>query len=376
MSLKLKQLQKIVANTVKKEKSYETLREEITRVLGPTILSTRGISRMAESANEILDIYETSGKKVEQVRPSLLIRFANSEYPQVRKLISRLLPENFLKIMLNDPDQTVRYTVAKRLPRPLVVEMAKRFPSDNAIKTILKTKQKLQEDGLPKPKIIDEPFDMYGEEPLSSAIEDIEHPGLTDAWYKTQAHKIYNMYGRNIEQHWEEATVHRFVESMKSMGLEVELDKMLDCVYELIEDRKEEVMKEGLLSSLAGKLRMEGTTFMPVIEEKIDVSKQLISSGYTSSEYIQRFEESFRVIYTTSSTPSYKSIREGLSTVRHPSTAKLPGSTYRNVDERAVDAYVNAWNNRESLKSKTYYRLSWSPDAEVVDMVNFHLELK
>lgn len=374
MGLKLKELQKVVVNVVKKEKSYEILREEVTRVFGPTVLTTRGVNRMAESANDILDIYEATGKSVAQIKPSLLIKFVNSEHQQVRKLISRLLPENFLKLMMNDPDSSVRYSVAKRLPRSLVVEMTRKFPKDEAIRSLARKKM-INEDGIAKPKLIDEPFDMYGEEPLKSADEDLEHPGLTDAWYETQAHKIFNMYGRNIEQQWEENTVHRYVDSMKSMGLDVDRDKLLDAVYDLIKSRQDEVMKEGLLSSLASKLRSEGTNFMPVISESVDKSKELISSGYTSSEYIQKFEEAFSVKYAISSSPA-KKLLEGSSTVKHPSSAILPGSSYRNVDEKAVDAYVNAWNTKESMRNNVPYRLSWSPDGQVVNMVNFHLELK
>jgi hypothetical protein len=375
MGLKLKELQKVVVNVVKKEKSYEILREEITRVLGPTVLTTRGVNRMAESANDILDICEATGKSIAQIKPSLLVKFVNSEHVQVRKLISRLLPENFLKLMSNDPDSTVRFSVAKRLPKSLVVEMMRKFPNDEALRTIANQKV-LNEQGIAKPKIIDEPFDLYGEEPLKASEEDLQHPGLTDTWYQNQAHKIFNMFGRNIEQQWEESTVRRYVDSMKSMGIEVDLDKLLDAVYDLIEARQEEVMKEGLLSSLANNLKLEGTGFMPVISEQVDNTTKLVSSRYSSSEYIQRFENLFKVKHAISSNPSYKILREGAAKVKHPSTAMLPSSTYRSVDEKALDMYVNAWNSKESFGKKAHYKLAWSPDAEVVNMVNFHLELK
>ena len=74
--------------------------------------------------------------------------------------------------------------------------------------------------------------------------------------------------------------------------------------------------------------------------------------------------------------PAYKTLSEGTKTIMHPISAQLHGSTSRNVDERAVDTYVNAWNTRESMKGNVPYRLTWSHDAEVVNMVNFHLELK
>jgi len=375
MSLKLKELQKVVVNVVKRERSYEILREEITRILGPTVLTTRGVNRMAESANDILDVCELTGKSVSQIKPSLLVKFVDSEHAQVRKLVARLLPENFIKLMMNDRDSSVRISVAKRLPRSLVVEMTKKFPKDEALRSLCKAKL-LNEDGITKPKIIDEPFDMYGEEPLKSTEEDLQHPGLTDTWYKTQADKIFNMYGRNIEQQWEESTVRRYVDSMKSMGIEVDLDKLLDAIYDLIESRHEEVMKEGLLSSLANNLKMEGTNFMPILSEQVDSVRQIVTTRYSNSEYMQKFERLFKVKHCVSPSPSYKSIREGATKINHPSSAVIPGGVYRNVDEKAVDRYVSAWNSKESMNGNTHYRLSWSPDGEVVNMVNFHLELK
>jgi hypothetical protein len=53
----------------------------------------------------------------------------------------------------------------------------------------------------------------------------------------------------------------------------------------------------------------------------------------------------------------------------------LIGGSTRSVDERAVDAYVQAWNAKTRMNGETYYRLAWTPDV-VGGLVNFHLELK
>lgn len=374
MGLKLKELQKVVNKVVKNERSVEALQEEVLRVLGPTILTSRGLSRMAESANDRLDILEVSGRACSQVKPSLLVKFVNSDSVEVRRLVARLLPENFLRLLAKDSDPSVREAVAKRLPLSLVKEMTKRFPQDDTLRTIHRSRS-LVEAGLPNPKIVDEPFDMYGEKSMRDAVRDLDPLELSDTWYDSLARKIIKLYGGNIERQWEEIAVKRYCDSMKSMGVEVDHEKLLDAIYDLLEKRDEEILGEGTLRNLASRLRSEEIAVMPIISESVDPVKELISSGYTTREYIERFEENFDVQYAKSLNPAYKMLAEGPEKVSHPATVKLPQSSFRNVEERALDTYVDAWNTRESFHGAPY-RLRWSHHPEVVNMVNFHLELK
>jgi hypothetical protein len=186
MGLKLKELQKVVNKVVKNERSVEALQEEVLRVLGPTILTSRGLARMAESANDRLDILEASGRSRSQVKPSLLIKFVNSDSAEVRRLVARLLPENFIRLLAKDSDPSVREAVAKRLPLPLVKEMTRRFPQDDTLRTIHRSRS-LIEAGLPNPKIVDEPFDMYGEKSMRDAVGDLDPLELSDTWYDSLA---------------------------------------------------------------------------------------------------------------------------------------------------------------------------------------------
>jgi hypothetical protein len=374
MSLKLNELQKVVKNVVKKEKNIDILRSEIVRTLGPTILVSRGLERMAESANERLDILEAMDRPFEKIRPALLLKFVDSDSPEVRKLVARLIPESFLKVFMKDSDAGVRAATARRLSSQFVSEMVRRFPYDDTLRDIAKNKR-LLEAGVPDPEIDDEEFDMYGMEPIGEFFG-YEYPDLSDAWYDTMALKILNMYGRNIEEQWEEATVHRYVDSVASMGVDVDRQKLLDAVNDLLEKRADAVLEENSLSSFAKKLRLEDTTAMPVISESVDPAKQMITAGYTTSEYIKNFENLFLVRHATVVNPAYKTLREGNERVTHPISARIPGSSFRNVDERALDTYVNAWNTRESILNKPHYRLQWSPDPENISMVNFYLELK
>jgi len=374
MGLKLNELQKVVKNVVKNERNIDALRGEIVRTLGHTILVSRGLERMAESANERLDILEATDKSYEKIRPALLLKFIDSSSPEVRKLVARLLPESFLKPLMKDSDPAVRATVARRLPTHLVSEMTRRFPKDDTLRQISKAK-KLLEAGLPTPEIEDEEFDMYGLEPIGDVFGDVDYPDLTDAWYDTLALKILNMYGRNIEEQWEEATVHQYVDSMASMGVEVDRQRLLDAVYDLLEQRADAVLEENSLASIAARLRLEETVVMPVISESIDPVQQLIESRPSPSDYIKKFEELFSVKYVNSKNPAAAIMTEGTTRVVHPASAQLFNKSIRNVDEKAVDAYVNAWNSRNKMKGENYYKLAWT-QGDVDGLVNFHLELK
>ncbi len=376
MGLRLKELQQVVNKVVKSEKSAATLCEEVLRILGPTILMSRGLVRMAESANERLDVLDvTSNKTYSQIKPSLLIKFVNSESTEVRKLVARLLPENFLKFFVNDSDPAIRAIIAKRLPLVIVNEMIKKFPYDDTLRTIKRSKA-LVEIGLPDPKVVDEPFDMYGEKSMRDMISTVEHPGLTNAWYDSQAYKIVNMYGRDIEQYWEEATVHHYVDSAASMGLNIDREKLLDAVYNLLDEREEKTIGEGTLKALANRLRLADEIAMPTVSETIDPIKKLISSNYTTREYIEKFEESFSVQYATSINPAHKVLAEGPKKVLHPASVKLPRPPFENVVERALDAYTSAWNTREALREGAHYKLCWSSRQDIANIVSFYLEIK
>jgi hypothetical protein len=160
------------------------------------------------------------------------------------------------------------------------------------------------------------------------------------------------------------------------MGVDIDEQKLLDIVYDIGSEREEEVIGESSLLALAARLRRDDTPVMPTLSETVDEVKSLVSAGFTTSEYIQNFERVFAVKHVTSPNPARKTLREGAETVRHPYSAKLPGSVTRNVDERAVETYVTAWNTRETIKGGRNYKLAWSHDPSTINMVNFHLELK
>jgi len=373
MGLRLNELRKVEKNVVKKEKNIDSLREEIIRTLGPTIIVSRGLERMAESANERLDILAATDKPFEKIRPALLLKFINSTSSEVRKMVARLLPESFLKLFINDPDASVRIAVARRLPLSLVTEMLHKFPKDNTLRSIVKTK-KLAEAGLPTPDINDEEFDIYGREPIGNVVDDVDFE-FTDAWYQTTAMKIINTYGRNIEEQWEEISVDRYVKSMLSMGVVVDSKKLIDAVYDILEQTAAPSLEENSLASLASRLRFDDTEVMPVLSEIIDPVQQLLSSKVSTSDYIKKFEEIFAVDFTTSQNPAAFVMVESPNQVTHPKSAVLLSNSTRSIDECAIDKYVKAWNMKNKINGETYYQLAWSPYV-VNRQINFRLESK
>ena len=241
------------------------------------------------------------------------------------------------------------------------------------LRQIFKDKR-LSEAGLPTPKVEDEEFDIYGIKPIGNISSSFDYPDLTDSWYNTLALKIINTYGRDIEQQWEEAIAHRYVDSMASMGVEVDLQHLLDSIYELLEKREDAALKENSLASLAARLRLEETAIMPIIPG-IDPVLQLIESKTSPGAYIKKFEELFSVKYTTSKNPAANIIAEATSRVQHPISAQLSSNSIRSIDERAVDTYVNVWNSKNKMNGENYYNLVWT-QGDKNRTVNFSLELK
>lgn len=373
MGLNLQELQKVVKKVVKEEKNTNHFREEILRVLGPTVLVSRGLESMAKSANDRLDIVEAKGQHVESIRPSLLLKFIDSESHEVRKLVARLLPESFLKLLMKDRSHEVRYAVARRASHSLIREMIDQSPKDDYLKEIKKLKS-LNESGLPTPDVDDEPFDMYGKEPLSKAYENVKDQELTDTWYDTAALSIFNTYGRNVEEQWEEDTVHRYVDSLASMNVDVDRDKLLKKVYDLLEDRNDAVVKESSLKDLAMKLKQDDLEFMPIISENTDPVEEMLASKTSNDFYISRFEEIFSVEHEVFNNPSHlRGICEGEELVFCPARATIPNNFMRSLDECAFDSYVKSWNFK---KNDSPYRLEWVQDQQKDNIVNFYLELK
>jgi hypothetical protein len=375
MHLKLEKLQKIVKNAIKDEKRGDLLKEEITRVVGPVVVTTVDLRLMAETANKHLDVLMKSGKRINPAKTSILLKFIDSSESEVRRLVARLLPESFVKRMMFDTSRSVRLAVAERLTSGLVFEMVKKWPSDDQLASTYRQK-KLYEQGLPSPKLNDEEFDINGEEPLGDTAMYDDHPGMTDAWYDSLARKLVNQCGSTIESNWEEKLVDAYVNGHKSQGYEIDSQKLLDAVYDHLSSRDKKSLEENTLQKIVANLREEelmNTDVMPVINESIDVVDSLVKSNVSPAEYIQKFESVFSVTKTAVPNIGRKQgINENFARVIVPSNAMLPVSSFRSVDEKAIDLYVGSWNRQRQLRNQPY-RLSWSPNGK--NKISFHLGL-
>lgn len=382
MQLKLEKLQRVVKSTIKEERSHAVLREELFRVFGSPVMVSSNIDKVAEAVNEHLDVFEATGKSVrrEDIKLTALIEASSSKLSSVRKVAARLLPERHAIKMLSDKDSSVRCAAARRASAALVKEAYKRNPGDETLRNILKDKR-LAEAGVPDPKPQVEPFDMYGEKPLGTAVKQKPGDDLTDGWYVRLAHKLCREYGTNLEGQWEEPLATRIVASHYSTtGVMLDREKLLQAIYDCLKEREEAVLGEGSLKALAARLMKESyldDAVMPVIEVTHDPMVDLLETSHSSRTYVEAAEKIFSV--KKSNLPAgikkYR-IGEGYrNETKVPVNAKIPGGHLTPRIEKALDVYVESWNKMQAQQGEPY-RLSWGSHAASFDMIGFHLELK
>jgi hypothetical protein len=383
MHLKLEELQKVVKKTIKDEQRQTAIREELFRVFGPPVMVSKNHEKVAEVANEQLDIFESTGREVQRssFKISVLVEAAVDNSAVVRKIAARLLPEKMVFRLLNDPSSSVRCAAAKRAPYSLVKEATKKFPTDDQLKSVARAK-KLQEAGLPNPKPDDEPFDMYGEEPLGDAVKTrVSDKDLPDSWYERLAHKLCADYGSNLEGNWEETIATRIVAShFSTTGIKLDREKLLKAIYNCIREREDVVLGEGSLKSISKRLLRESyleEATMPIIEERNDPVLNLLESNFSSAQYVEEAEKLF-VIRKSGVPAGIKKYRIGEGShveTLIPVNGRIPGGSMNPNVEHALDRYVDSWNKRQALSGEPY-RLSWGPHGSSFGMIGFNLELK
>jgi hypothetical protein len=384
MHLKLEELQQVAKKTIKEEQKHSFIRDELFRVFGPPVMVSKSCERVADAVNEQLDLSESSGRVVQRdvIKTSVLVEASVSPCASIRKIAARLLPGKMAARLLNDPSSSVRCAAAKRFPYESLKESVRKFPADDQLRAIARQK-KLHEAGLPKPKEVDEPFDMYGEEPLGDSAKtwttDKDQP---DSWYERLAHKLCSEYGSNLEGQWEELIATRYVAShFSTTGVKLNRDKLLKAIYDCIEEREDAVIGEGSLKSIASRLLKESyldDAVIPIIDEaRNNPVADLLESNCSSAQYIEDAEKLFSV--RKSSVPAgIKKYRLGEG--HHgetliPVNGKIPGGKIDSTTEQALDRYVDSWNKRQAIAGEPY-KLSWGPHGSSFDMVGFNLELK
>jgi len=379
--LRLDDLQRIAKKTIEET----ALRAEISRVLGPTIITDGKIEEVVTAVNEHIDTLEQLGRAGRlDFQASVVSPFLGYADPEVRKFAARVVPEKYLGNLVNDRDSRVRAIVATRMPLEAARDMAKRFPKDDQLRSILR-KRKLQEAGISKPKVQDEPFDLNGDKRLGKVLKTPKGPELSDAWYEQMAHKLMIDYDQNIEYCWEELACKRYASSMKATcGIEVDQAKLLKALKDMIEDKEDRALERNALKEtlewLDGQEELSDINecALPRIFEEADDVSELVGSSLSPEQYVERAKAVFciRESQLPAAIRKYRLSEGNPCAVSVPVIGVLPHSFgFRAVDERALDTFVESWSKKQSLAGEPLV-LTWSVDPCDANRISFGVKLQ
>lgn len=380
--MRLHELQKIVKETVGENKTLDALRAEATRVLGPAVIVEGCFEQVLESINDRIEVLDRTGRGSSLAfKPSVVVKLLNNHNVEARKLAGRLLPEKFILRLVNDREPSVRHVVAKRLPLKIVEQMVRRNRYDDQLLDIYNNR--LVEEGLPNAKPAPKEFDMYGKK-LGDVVKQHTGPELSDQWYADRAFKLHQDYNHNIEGNWEEKAVHRYCASCKATnGLEIDEERLLQAVKDLIEDREDRAMERNALKETLDWLRASDDS--DVISESIDREddddhidevKELVRSNLSSGAFIEKANKLFK-IRESILPPTVKKHRLGESRSETiPVVGYLPHQMgFRALDEQALDLYVKHWNSRQSFNGEPL-KLGWSHHPDAIGKIGFRVILR
>lgn len=381
MRLKLEELKKIVDQTLVEERSVATLREEITRVLGPSVDTNVKLDRLAEGANYRLDVLERTGRYVDiNFKPTVLLKFVNSKSIEARKLAARLLPENAASRFQTDASAAVRNAYAKRTSLKNALRMLRENPRDDELRLIVNQKR-LNESGLPDPVVVKEPFDMYGQR-LGDTVKQQHHKGseLSDLWYSSMASKFIQDYGTNLEGNWEEILAKRYCSSIKATShVEVDEKKLYDEIMNQIIDHEDLVKENYSLSESLDVSGFDEVSEPEITEDELDEVEDLLETNYSASEFVKRAKKVFSIMEMTApiSLRKYR-VSEGKRDNHFsvPCKGRLPrGKRMSSMIEEALDKYVSCWNEIQSTRGEPI-KIDWSPNPVLDGAITFKAELK
>ena len=374
MRLKLRELQKVVNQTLMEERNVDALREEVSRVLGPSIFTDVKLEALAESVNDRIDVLERTGRGNQvNFKPALLLKFADNQSAEVRRMVARVLPEQFLSKFKTDRDPAVRHAAARRFPTQVIKEMLKRSPNDDELRQIYREK-KIVEGGTPTPAIVSEPLDVYGKK-MGDTVKQPSGPELSDQWYSMTAHKAISDYNHNIEGQWDEPWAHRFCASIKAAsGVEVDGKKLWDEIQKQLNDRDERTLERYSIKEVARRLRES----FDDVQEIADPVESLATSNLSGSEFLKEAAHVFSIRESTMprALHKYRFIEGKTFELKIPCTGKLPGRrSITSLDERVLDTYVKRWNDTQAQAGEPV-RIDWSPNPNVMGSISFNVELK
>ena len=374
MRLKLEELKKVVDQTKTEERYVDALREEIEKVFGPSIDTNVKLEQLAEGTNYRIDVLERTGRFNDiKFNSSILLKFANNKSVEVRKLVARLLPENFANRFKNDADVRVRHAYARRAPLKEAVRMLTENPRDYELGHIVKQKR-LTESGIPQPKIVKEPFDMYGVK-LGDAVKQDKGSELSKVWYETMARKFIQDYGTNLEGNWEEVIAKRYCSSIKSTShVEVDEAKLYKEIMKQISDIDDYKLEKYRIKESVEYHSVPTRSY----QEPINIIEDLVESRHTSQEYVRKANKVFSVINMSApgSLRKYRMTEGRYNEYLIPCKGKIPGNgKLTSLIEEALDKYVKAWNEIQSTNGEPI-KIDWSPNPVAPGSITFNAELK
>lgn len=380
MQLKLNKLQKLVSAALAEDSAGKQLKNEIARVLGPAIIVEGKLQNVIAETNDYLDVLDRTGRSGRlSWNPKVVTRWIDYIDPEIRKFAARTVSENTLLKMMSDRNADVRATVARRLPVHIVKEMTQQFPNDDELQSIFRTK--LQEAGIRNPDIDDEPFDMYGKKRLGDAVKQNTDQELSDTWYDNLARKFMVDYGQNIEYAWEELAVRRFCSSVKATsGVDVDEEKLLDCIHDLIKEKEDAVLEKH--SALDETLNWLSDSEMDELSENVnsvDSVQALVESRFMGEQYLEQASELFDIQESMLSLQirKHRLISEGnAKQITVPFIGMLPHEHgFRVIDEQALDLFCENWNKQQQLKGEQL-RLDWAPHNSDENKICFTCSLR
>lgn len=139
---------------------------------------------------------------------------------------------------------------------------------------------------------------------------------------------------------------------------------------------KVEVNLKGLANMLMEQADREAT-IMPVFTEDADPVADLVRKGRPGEAFIQKAMSVFSIQESTVPGAIKKYVLgEGTKTQKVPVKARLPkGGAIRPFDEKALDMFVESWNNRQASEGEPY-KLYWDADPCDENSICFSLILR
>jgi hypothetical protein len=364
----VKELQRVLKQTLAEEKAVETLREEVSQNLGPSVVVDVKLEKLAENVNDRIDVLERTGRgKVSGFKPALLLRFSEHKNPEVRRLAVRLLPERFATKFVNDKDSAVRHAAARKVPLSLVKEMLKRNPSDDELHLIYRSKS------------LTESPEMSPGEKLLGKVKAPAAPELSDFAYHNLAKTAIRDYNSNIEGQWDEPWAARYCASIKAAsGVVHDPVKLWKEIQKILNEKDDRTLERYSLKEVAQNLWENFDLDDDSLVEEVDPIFDLLESNLSSHEYVNKANQVFKIRESImpAGLRKYRMSEGRTSDIMIPCTGRLPtGVTMNRKVERSLDRYVDSWNGVQARRGEPI-RINWSSNPMSAGSFSFNVELK